>query len=94
MYFLHLLIKDTLNQFPTLATPVNLPPEYFEAIWTNLAVRLGALYQGAEITPALLGLAKASLSTIRGANAQIPRLLMPTGMTRPPLFNIYSYQTY
>lgn len=94
VYFLHLLIKDTLNQFPTLATPVNLPPEYFEAIWTNLAVRLGALYQGAEITPALLGLAKASLSTIRGANAQIPRLLMPTGMTRPPLFNIYSYQTY
>ena len=91
---LHVIIKDTLNQFPSITTPVSLPPEYFEAIWSNLALRLGGIYPGVEITPRLAGIAKAALSTIRGANAQIPRLLMPTGMVRPPLFNIYSYQTY
>lgn len=91
---LHVLIKDTLNQFPTITTPVNLPPEYFEAIWTNLAVRLGGIYPGVEITPRLAGLAKAALATIRGANAQIPRLTMPTGMVRPPLYNILSGQVY
>jgi hypothetical protein len=91
---LHVGIKDTLNQFPTPQTPVNLPPEYFEAIWTNLAIRLGGIYPGVEITPRLAGLAKASLATIRGANFQIARLRMPTGFVRAPLFNIFSYQTY
>jgi hypothetical protein len=87
---LHVLIKDTLNQFPTVTTPVNLPPEYFEAIWTNLAIRLGGIYPGVEITPRLAGLAKAALETIRGANAQIPRLRIPLSLGRQPLFNIYA----
>jgi hypothetical protein len=91
---LHILIKDTLNQFPSLTTPCNLPPEYFEAIWTNLAIRVAASFPGSNLSPLTVGLAKAALSTIRGANAQIPQLRMPTGMVRPPLFNIYSYQTY
>lgn len=94
IYELHVLIKDTLNQFATVDTPILLPPEYYEAIWTNLGIRLGAFYPGAVITPQLEGLAKASLATIRGANAQVPRLLMPQGMSRPPLFNIYSGTTY
>jgi hypothetical protein len=91
---LHVLIKDTLNQFPTPTTPVNLPPEYFEAIWSNLALRVAAAYPDAEIDPFTVGQAKAALSTIRTANAQVPRLRMPAGMTRPPLFNIFSYQQY
>jgi len=91
---LHVIIKDTLNQFPTLTTPFNLPPEYFEAIWSNLAIRVAATFPGANINEFTVGIAKASLATIRGANAQIGRLLMPTGMVRPPLFNIFSYQTY
>jgi hypothetical protein len=91
---LHVIIKDTLNQFPTQTTPVYLPPEYFEAIWTNLAIRVAASFPGSNLNPLTVGLAKAARSTIRGANAQIPRLRMPTGMVRAPLFNIYSYQTY
>lgn len=91
---LHILVKDTLAQFANSNDPVNLPPEYFEALWSNLALRLGAIFPGSDVTEFTVGLAKASLATIRGANAQIPRLRMPTGMTRPPLFNIYSYQTY
>lgn len=91
---LHVLIKDTLNQFPTLSTPCNLPPEYFEAIWSNLAIRVAAAFPGANINEFTAGIAKASLATIRGANAQVPRLRMPTGMVRPPLYNIFSNQVY
>jgi len=94
IFELHLLVKDTLNQFPTVDTAINLPPEYFEAIWTNLTMRIGALYPGAIVNELTAGLAKASLNTIRGANAQIPRLRMPQGMVRGPLFNIYSGQQY
>lgn len=91
---LHVLIKDTINQFPTLTTPWALPPEYFEAIWSNLAIRVVATFPGANINPATLGIARSALATIRTANAQVPELRMPTGMVRPPLFNIISYQTY
>lgn len=91
---LHVLVKDTLQRIPSLTTPINLPEEYFEAIWTNLTLRIGALYPGANVTPFTVGLARASLATIRSANAQVPRLLMPQWLIRPPLFNIYSYQTY
>lgn len=91
---LHILIKDTLNQFPTITTPVYLPPEYFEAIWSNLAIRVGATFPGANVSPLCIGLAKAALATIRGANAQIAKMRLPVGLARPPLFNIYSYQVY
>jgi hypothetical protein len=91
---LHVLIKDTLNQFPTLDTPSNLPPEYFEAIWSNLALRVGATFPGANVTPLTVGLAKASLAIIRKANAQVPRLRMPRPLARLPLYNIFSGQTY
>jgi hypothetical protein len=94
VYELHLILKDTLNQFAATTTPVNLPPEYYEALWTNLALRLGASFPGAVITPYCVGLAKASLATIREANTQIPKLRMPKGITRRPLFNIYSGTTY
>lgn len=91
---LHILIKDTLNQFPTLTTPCNLPPEYFEAIWSNLALRVAATWPGANITDDTRGLAKASLAILRKANAQMPRLRMPNSLVRPPLYNIFSGQTY
>lgn len=91
---LHVLIKDTLNQFPSLTTPCNLPPEYFEAIWSNLAIRIAATFPGANINEFTVGIAKSSLATIRGANAQIPRLRMPQNLVRAPLYNIFSGQTY
>jgi len=94
IFELHVLIKDTLNQFPTVDSNVNLPPEYFEAIWTNLTMRICALYPGAIMNELTAGLAKASLNTIRNANTQISRLRMPEGMTRPPLYNIYSGMEY
>jgi hypothetical protein len=91
---LHILIKDTLNQFASLTTPVYLPPEYYETIWSNLALRVGATFPGASLTDDTRRLAKASLAIIRKANAQVPRLRMPASLTRPPLYNIFSGQTY
>lgn len=91
---LHLTIKATLPQFTSYTQVLNLPNEYTEALWTNLVIRLAAIYPGVQATPAVIGLAKASISTISMANGQIPRLLMPSGMVRPPLYNIYSGQVY
>jgi hypothetical protein len=91
---LHLTIKEHLPQFTSLVQQINLPDEYTEALWTNLVIRICAIYPGAELTPHVVGLAKASLSAIRTANTQIPRLQMPAGLVRPPLYNIYSGTTY
>jgi hypothetical protein len=71
-----------------------LPDEYTEAIWTNLAIRLSSIYPGSTLTEQVIGLAKASLETIRTANAQIPRMELPTGLVRKPLYNIYSNLRY
>lgn len=93
-YELHLLTKNVISTFPTLATPINLPPEYFEAILLNLAfrVRVAYAYQGMPPKPELAGLAKKALDTIRGANFQVGRLRMPKGINRSKAYNIYSDQ--
>lgn len=78
-YQLHILTKSVLTTFAALATTVNLPPEYEEALWTNLAIRMFPIYQ-IPADPVVVGLATASLNTIRGANTQIPRLVMPTAL--------------
>ena len=94
LYELHLSLKETLTQFTSYTQQINLPPEYTEALWTNLTIRLGAIYPGAQVTQSVQDLAKASLSTIRGANAQIPRLRMPNGLLSNDKYNIFSDQTY
>jgi hypothetical protein len=94
LYELHLSLKVTIAQFSEYIANVNMPPEYVEAIWTNLALRVGAMYPGSSVPQLVVDLAKASLATIRGANAQIARLKMPEGLGRPALYNIYSDQSY
>lgn len=94
LYELHLLLKAHLAQFTSYVQSINLPDEYIEALWTNLAIRLVAIYPGAVMSDDTRGLAKASLETIRVSNAQIPRLSMPTGLVRKPLYNIFSGQVY
>ncbi len=93
-YFLHLVIKDTLNQFTSPSVAVYLPPEYYEAVWTNLALRLGGLFPGAVVSDDLRGQARAAIETIKSANAQIPNLQMPAGLGRGGLYNIYSDNIY
>ncbi len=76
---IHLSIKDTLTQFTSFIQPIQLPMEYFQAIWTNLTVLLAPIYQY-EPNPVVVAQAQASLATIRGANTQIPKLHMPRGL--------------
>ncbi len=76
---IHLSLKETLTQFTSFTQAINMPGEFLEALWTNLAIRLAPIYQY-ETRPEVIALAKASLATIRGANTQIPKLRMPRGL--------------
>lgn len=95
IYELHLSLKAALPQFTSYVQSVNLPDEYTETIWTNLAIRLSTIYPGAAVSDDLRGLAKASLETIRAENTQVPALKMPGGLPgRGAKYNIYSDRTY
>lgn len=94
IYELHITTMAVLPTFNSFVQTINLPPEYFEALWSNLTIRLGAIYPGASVTDDTRSIARASLAGIESANTQIPRLRMPQGISRPALYNIFSDQTY
>jgi hypothetical protein len=75
-YELHLVVKATLPIPAAVTDALNLPPEYLDAVVNNLACRL-IVVSGGQISPFLMGQAKASLETIKMANSQIPLLSMP-----------------
>ena len=77
-YEIHLSVKATLPNYQ-LTTALGLPPEYTEALITNLACRVMML-TGAQPSIYLQGQARKTLQTIRGANLQIPVLQMPSGL--------------
>jgi hypothetical protein len=81
--------------FATQAIPINLPYEYYAAMYLNLAIRLKSKY-GMRLEPGdpLVSLAKDSLNVLRGANTAIARLQMPKDMQRPGLYNIFSDRLY
>jgi hypothetical protein len=80
-YEMHIIVKGTLQSFPQQQTVINLPPEYMEAIYYNLAGRLAPIY-GVDPKPVIVALAAAGLNTIRQANVQIPELRLPGVLTR------------
>ena len=94
IYELHLTIKDTLAGFASLSSAITFPPEYIEPVWTNLTLRLAAIYQ-TEVRPDIAAMARAGLETIRSENAQIRRLSMPSSVwSTQSKYNIYSDQEY
>jgi len=76
----HLLFKQPLPSSLKASSPINLPPEYWDAIMWCLAARLAPSY-GQEASPTIAALAKSSLNTIRTSNTQIPTLGMPAILT-------------
>lgn len=76
-----------------LDSEILMPPEYEEALYYNLAIRLASMYQ-LPANPDTKSLAKAALNTLRVANTQIPRLIMPPGLRRGPAFNIFNADGY
>jgi hypothetical protein len=76
-YELHIVVKAQLPVLGSLDTAVLVPPEYTDAIVSNLALRMIVASPGSRASPELLGQARSSLSTIRLANSQIPQLGLP-----------------
>jgi hypothetical protein len=69
---------------------MNMPPEYYEAIHYNLARRLLEMYNY-EVPPSKAALARASLNTIRVANAQVPTMAMPKSLRNVRGSNFYIF---
>lgn len=88
-YEVHVIMKSSLGQFGSLADDLMMPPEYEAAIEFNLAKRLAVAYQ-IPVDPDLRALAASSLSTVRSAKSQVPRLQMPPELRRPGIYNPYT----
>jgi hypothetical protein len=93
IYEIHITVKEQLGSFTNLAQQINLPPEYMGALHYNLAARLRAAYR-LPPDPTLIGLARDALNVIRSANAQVPRLQMPTDLVRGGLWNVFGDNFY
>lgn len=91
IYEVHLSLKAILSNFAALNSVINLPKVYFNALHWNLALRLREAYD-LPPKPMTIQLAKKALNVIRGANAQIARLVMPMDLVRPGIYNPYSDQ--
>ena len=76
---LHILTKETLQQFVSLTDTVLMPPEYEEAMIWSLAARLRPSY-GLQPDPTITAAMSVALQTLRIANLQIPELLLPSGL--------------
>jgi|SRR6185312_12013028 len=83
------------NISANLNTDVVMPPEYEEALFLNLSIRLSAMYQ-LEPTSATVVLAKKSLNTLKTINTQVPQLSMPQapGLRTGKAFNIWNADGY
>lgn len=91
IYEVHILVKETLTQFTSLSQSIILPDEYYAALFYNLCARLRPAYQMPP-DQTVVALAKDALGVIRGSNTQIPRLVLPTDLVRPGIYNVYSDQ--
>lgn len=96
IYEIHIGLREQLpTSFATLATEIVLPFEYYCAIIYNLALRLRHKYGiGSYPGDQLPEQAKVALAVVKGSNAQIAALRMPTPLTRPGIYNIFSDQSY
>lgn len=90
IYEMHVTLKETLTQFADLVTAINLPAEYQEALLFNLGLRLCMSYQ-LPVSGALAAAARTSLATLRQANTQIPKAVMPSILLpRRSRFSVYA----
>jgi hypothetical protein len=95
-YSIGIVAREQLPQgFANLTNTIYLPYEYFEAIVSNVAIRLRPKY-GIGTFPGdmLPAIAKKGLDTIRKGSTQIAQIQMPAELVRTGNYNIYSDQTY
>lgn len=92
IYAVHITVMGALPQaFSNLSNVLSMPYEYYQAIVSNLALRLRARYQlGSFPGDELPRIAKSGLDTIKGANTQISRLRLPNLTDASNAYNIFS----
>ncbi len=95
IYSINLSVMEQLpTSFESLATPINLPFEYYMGVMTNLALMLRSVFQIPTFPgDPLPGMAKNGLSVIRGANTAIAALTMPQALRSGGGYNIFSDQS-
>jgi hypothetical protein len=96
LYGIGIVMRDQLPiQFVTDADTLELPFQYFNAFYLNLAMRLRPHY-GMRTYPGdlLPDLAKGARAAIKNTSVQIAQLDVPPGLTRPGLYNIFSDRSY
>jgi hypothetical protein len=76
MYGLYLTVKSPLPTYSTLTDPLNLPPEYNEALIWSLCVRLQMSY-GLQARPDQVAAMNQAMQVLRQANLQIAELAIP-----------------
>ena len=81
LYEIHCGFKVVLPRFSSIQQPISFPPEYESALNWCLARRLRASYQ-MPANPEITSLARDALNTIRLANQQIGKLVMPRSIRR------------
>lgn len=88
-YEIHISTLVELQRFQSMDDVIQLPDEYKDALFWNLARRLCPMY-GQPISQDLKDMARQSLSVIESTNAQFASLRMP-GAVRPRsgTYNIY-----
>lgn len=96
IYSLGVTIREQLPAaFSDLTTVIVLPPEYFGAIVHNLAMDLRAKYGiGTWPGDTLPAKAKSGRAILKGGNAAISNLQMPSGLSRGGIYSIYSDRNY
>lgn len=94
LYELHVSIRAQLPvAFSSSAVNINLPYKYYQAIMSNLAMKLRpsfgiGTYPGDQLPIQ----AAASLNLLKQSNVQIGRLQMPRALSRRRSYNIFSDQ--
>lgn len=93
IYAVHITVKEAIDQVTQddLATDVDLPAEYMQALYLSLAENIRMAYKLPH-DAVLEGMARGARDVLRASNAQIPRLRVPTELTRPGIYNPYSDQ--
>lgn len=96
IYELHVSVTAQLpTKFTSAAQPFALPYEYYQAMVSNLAIRVMPKYgKRLQQGDPVLGIAKDALNTMRGVNTQIAELGMPASLNRPGIYNIFSDNSY
>lgn len=84
------LIWSIIQTSDTLDSEFDMPPEYEEAIHYNLTLRVMEMYNY-DIPASKAARARASLNTLRIANAQIPTLVMPNALRNNRGNNFYIF---